>query len=145
MMKKIVFYLSVFFIAFSLVSCGGKSTEEKGKHTVVQESDKGAAGDAANRSGSTANARPTVIDFYATWCGPCKQIAPMFEMLKSEYGDKINFQSVDVDKDVDMTVRYGIEAMPTFVILDSDGKEINRIVGADAKALSNAVDALSTK
>ncbi len=90
------------------------------------------------------NGLPTVIDFYATWCGPCKAIAPVFDVLKGEYGEKINFVSVDVDADNETARRYGIEAMPTFVILDSEGEEIRRIVGADAEALSAAVDNLAS-
>ena len=86
---------------------------------------------------------PSVIDFYATWCGPCKAIAPVFEVLKGEYGEKINFVSVDVDADNETARRYAIEAMPTFVFLDSEGKEVRRIVGADAGALSAAVDSLA--
>lgn len=144
MMKEIVFYLSVLILALSLSSCGGKSESDKTNLSKAHESENVTMGDATHRSDSETSAKPTVIDFYATWCGPCKQIAPMFEMLKSEYSDKINFESVDVDKDVEMTVKYGIEAMPTFVILDAAGNEINRIVGADAKALSDAIDALST-
>ena len=90
------------------------------------------------------SSKPTLVDFFATWCGPCKAIAPVFDVLKGEYGEKINFVSVDVDADNETARRYGIEAMPTFVILDSEGEEIRRIVGADAEALSAAVDNLAS-
>lgn len=88
---------------------------------------------------------PTVIDFYATWCGPCKAIAPLFEMLKGEYSSKIKFVSVDVDQDIAMAGKYKIEAMPTFVFLDAEGNEIDRIVGADQQKLAEMVDRLANK
>lgn len=92
---------------------------------------------------SSDNGLPTVMDFYATWCGPCKSIAPVFEMLKEKYGDKVNFVSVDVDIDSAAARKYSVEAMPTFVFLDADGNEIHRIVGADPQALSSAVGELA--
>lgn len=88
---------------------------------------------------------PTVIDFYATWCGPCKQISPLFDRLKVQYDGQVNFVRVDVDADPATAREYGIEAMPTFVILDAAGKEVNRIIGADADGLRKAVQELSTQ
>ena len=86
---------------------------------------------------------PTVIDFYATWCGPCKAISPFFEKLKGEYSDKVNFVSIDVDQDTETAMKYSVSAMPTFVFLDADGNEIKRIVGADPEGLSSAVEDLA--
>lgn len=123
------------------VSCNRSSdsnNEGKAFSTLKEEVKK--SGSSIARGDETG--KPIVIDFYATWCGPCKRIEPLYEMLKSEYSDRIDFKSVDVDEDLEMTARYKIEAMPTFVILDKTGKEINRIVGADHEALSKAIDAL---
>lgn len=131
LIKNITLFL-LLAVPFWLVACGGtqKKSDDSQKVQVKE---------------AVSSGKPVVIDFYATWCGPCKQIAPMFEMLKGEYSDKVEFRSVDVDEDMETTRKYGIEAMPTFVILDADGNEINRIVGADAEALTQAVDALVKK
>ena len=58
-----------------------------------------------------------VIDFYATWCGPCKAIAPVIERMSQEMKDQVVFLKVDVDETDDIAGDYKIEAMPTFVFI----------------------------
>jgi thioredoxin len=127
-----------------LAIAGCSKSPKSQQNGAVAETVSDSVSGSAYESLQYRNGLPTVIDFYATWCGPCKAIAPVFDVLKGEYGEKINFVSVDVDADNETARRYGIEAMPTFVILDSEGKEIRRIVGADAEALSAAVDNLAS-
>lgn len=86
---------------------------------------------------------PKVIDFYATWCGPCKAIAPLFDSLMEEYHGEVEFVRVDVDEDSATAQQYKIEAMPTFVFIDENGVEKERIVGADAEGLRSAVGRIS--
>lgn len=74
-----------------------------------------------------------VIDFFATWCGPCKRIAPTYEKL-SEAFTNVTFLKVDVDESPELTEQYSISAMPTFVFL-KDGKEVKRVEGADMAGL----------
>ena len=62
----------------------------------------------------------TVKRFTAAWCGPCKQLAPLFEQLRSEYPN-VSFQTIDVDMDGDTTMSYGITSVPT-VIIESNGQ-----------------------
>ena len=76
---------------------------------------------------------PVVIDFFATWCGPCKRIAPTYEKL-SESFPGIVFLKVDVDESPEIVNQYDINAMPTFVFL-KDGKEVKRVEGADMAGL----------
>lgn len=137
-MRKIVFYFCSLLLILAMSSCGQKSNDSAGDATGVENMAKERSGNTTAESGG----KPVIIDFYATWCGPCKQIAPMFEMLKSEYSDRVEFRSVDVDRDPEMTRKYKVEAMPTFVILDAQGNEIKRIIGADNEGLAQAVDAL---
>lgn len=128
----------VMLISLVVVACGNR-TKETGSSADTEVTKEKPASEAM------VEGLPTVIDFYATWCGPCKAISPLFEMLRSEYSDRINFRSVDVDIQTDVAEKYNITAMPTFVFLDSEGNEINRIVGADRNALASAVESLATK
>ena len=82
-----------------------------------------------------------VIDFFATWCGPCKRIAPTYEKL-SEAFPKITFLKVDVDESPELTSEYDISAMPTFVFL-KDGKIVKRVEGADMAGLESGFDLLT--
>jgi len=82
-----------------------------------------------------AGATPVLVDFFATWCGPCNMIAPTFEDLSGKYPN-LKFVKVDVDKCTETKTKYGIEAMPTFMIL-LNGQKMDIIRGADKAALSN--------
>lgn len=132
-MKKI---LVIACVAFALVagSCGNKRTAGTDSTSVASDT---VENEVAEQTDSVAvtDSLPTVVDFYATWCGPCKHIAPVFEELKEQYKGKANFVSIDVDQQSYEARRFGVEAMPTFVFLDTEGNEIDRIVGADADAL----------
>ena len=67
-----------------------------------------------------------VVDFYATWCGPCKMFGPVFEEVAD--GSSVNFIKVDVDKNSDIAREYGVMTIPT-VILFKDGREVKRNIG----------------
>ncbi|KAI0699373.1 thioredoxin-like protein [Cerioporus squamosus] len=84
----------------------------------------------------------SVIDFHATWCGPCHMIAPTFESLSKQY-PKVNFIKCDVDQGKDVAGRYRVTAMPTFVFLKGTD-EVDRIRGANKPALEETLRRLST-
>ena len=72
--------------------------------------------------------------FSATWCGPCKAIAPTVQTLNTSYNDNILFIKIDVDKYEELTEECEVSVMPTFVMY-KDGKQIDRLEGADSKML----------
>ena len=58
----------------------------------------------------------TLVDFYATWCGPCKMMHPVLEQLKDEFGDSIRIIKIDVDKNEAISAQYRIMSVPTFML-----------------------------
>ena len=72
---------------------------------------------------------PKLWDFWATWCPPCKEMKPTIEALEKEYQGKIEIRSIDVDQNKELAQKFGVQAIPTLVFLDKDGKELSRIVG----------------
>ena len=81
-----------------------------------------------------------IIKFSATWCGPCKAIAPHFESLAKKT-PSISFFHVDVDENTLLSEKYKVTAMPTFIFLN-DKKEVDRLLGADKVKLENLVNEL---
>lgn len=60
--------------------------------------------------------KPVVCDFFATWCGPCKMLAPVMEKMEEEYGDKAEFVKVDIDENMPLAARYGIMSIPLVAV-----------------------------
>lgn len=68
-----------------------------------------------------AGSRPAIIDFYTTWCGPCKMMAPMVESLAGKYAGKIDFYKVDIDQEPELASVFGIRSIPTFLFIPMKG------------------------
>lgn len=82
-----------------------------------------------------------IADFYATWCPPCKQIAPIYNQLSTAHSASGNFAfvKVNVDEAREIAAQYGIQAMPTFLLF-KDGKQIEEIKGADPRKLRSVIE-----
>lgn len=83
-----------------------------------------------------------MVDFWATWCGPCKIVAPVVEELAKEYEGKVNFVKVNTDENADLASRYNIRGIPTLMFF-KEGNVMEQVVGAVPKAqLKSKIDAL---
>ena len=74
-----------------------------------------------------------VVDFFATWCGPCKKLSPTLDEVSEEFGDRVNIVKVDVDESEDLAMTYGMRSVPT-VLFFKKGQQVDKFVGALPKS-----------
>ena len=88
------------------------------------------------------SSKPVLVDFFATWCGPCKMRAPAIEKLAEEYEGKADIGKLDVDESMDIAGRYGIMNVPTLIIF-KNGQVVNKMIGLqNQNSLRKALDAV---
>ncbi|MDR2912251.1 MAG: thioredoxin [Alistipes sp.] len=84
--------------------------------------------------------RPAIIDFYASWCGPCKTIAPILEELAEEYGDQIVIYKVDTEREQELAAVFGIRSIPSLLFVPMEGKPQMAMGAMPKSAFREAID-----
>ena len=87
----------------------------------------------ANFAETIGGGMPVMVDLWATWCGPCRMIAPLVEELASEYDGKVVIGKCNVDENQEVPMKYGIRNIPTLLFF-KNGELVDRMVGAASKA-----------
>lgn len=86
-----------------------------------------------------AGERPAVIDFYATWCGPCKATAPVIDELAGVYDGKVDFYKVDVDKQQKLAALFGVRSIPSLLFVPKIGKPSMQVGAMNRQQLEDAI------
>lgn len=129
-MKKIIL-MSIFSVAVLCGCVNGKSDKKE-----AQEVDSVAVEEVQPQSNVKvletvdqlkATDKPVIIDFNATWCGPCRHFAPHFESVSVKMGDKAEFISVDVDKWQDIAMEFEAQSIPMIVIVKPNGEKVSKV------------------
>ncbi len=76
--------------------------------------------------------KPVLVDFFATWCGPCQRVSPILDEVASEMADRMLFCKVDIDQSPDIAAHYGINSVPTLAVFEG-GNIVRQTVGAQPK------------
>lgn len=135
-----------------LASCGGNTEKKNADQTAPQQTDAAVADTTTNSNGTRTSASgreqgdqmPRVIDFWAEWCQPCKIMKPVFTRLEKEYDGRVAFEAISVDEDEEMAADYDITAIPTFIFIDSNGREVSRLVGVvDEQEMRESLNAIA--
>ncbi len=76
--------------------------------------------------------KPVLVDFFATWCGPCRMIAPAIDEIASEMSDRVSVYKVDIDQSPEIAQQFRVTAVPTLIVFE-DGNAVNQMVGVQSK------------
>lgn len=141
-MKNAFLVLITMAVTVVMVACSSTNNEASGasaSSTIDAPTEQSAEVDSiqadsvAVQGVNDSKDKIVVLDFFATWCGPCKAMDPAMEKMEKKYAGKIEFRKVDVDQEPELAAQYNIRGVPTLVVLSPDGKILDSMVGAQTE------------
>lgn len=137
-MKRIVIAV---LCALGLVSALD-AQEKKGVVTLSSKEFKTKVYDISAKNPEYLGSKPAIVDFYASWCGPCRAISPVLEELAKEYGDKIVIYKVDVDASRDLAQAFGIRSIPAVLFIPMKGEAQMTVGGRSKEDFKKQIDTI---
>ena len=77
--------------------------------------------------------KPVLVDFWASWCGPCRMMSPVIDEIAEEMGETVKVYKINIDEEKNLAVKYNVMSIPTFIVL-KNGKEVGRTIGVQDKS-----------
>ena len=139
-MKKIIFCLAAVLM---LAACNNKREQDNQSETGGNEAVQSEmpANDAATeddgqwaKQSTILSSKPMVVDFFATWCGPCKQLAPILEEIEQNHKGDVIFKKIDIDQEPELAQEFRIDAVPTLMFITPTG-EYQTLLGLQEPAV----------
>ena len=137
-MKRIIIAV---LCALGLVSALD-AQEKKGVMTLSSKEFKTKVYDISAKNPEYLGSKPAIVDFYASWCGPCRAISPVLEELAKEYGDKIVIYKVDVDASRDIAQAFGIRSIPAILFIPMKGEAQMTVGGRSKEDFKKQIDTI---
>lgn len=137
-MKRIIIAV---LCALGLVSALD-AQEKKGVMTLSSKEFKTKVYDISAKNPEYLGSKPAIVDFYASWCGPCRAISPVLEELAKEYGDKIVIYKVDVDVSRDIAQAFGIRSIPAVLFIPMKGEAQMTVGGRSKEDFKKQIDTI---
>ena len=126
-MKKFLFLIAAVMM---LTACNNKAGQQNGVNGTEETAQSEMTATSPNDEGqgewskqtTLLGSKPMVIDFFATWCGPCKQLAPILDEIEQRHKGDVIFQRIDVDQEADLAQEFNIQAVPTLMFVTPKGE-----------------------
>ena len=141
-MKRIHTILTVLCTLIIASSLSLSAQDKKGVVTLSSKEFKTKVIDLSQKDAKYLGTKPAIVDFYASWCGPCRAISPILEELASEYKDKIVIYKVDVDASPDLAQAFGIRSIPAVLFIPLKGESKMTVGGRSKEEFKKQVDTI---
>jgi len=93
----------------------------------------------ANKTWKFKGNKPAIIDFYATWCGPCRMVSPILDQLSAEYQGKVDIYKIDTDQEQELASAFGISSIPSILFIPTNGEPKMSMGAMSKEGFKNAI------